>query len=183
MSSDSTPSASFPQEKTYSTYNAAEGKAYAQTRPDYTPKVYQTILDHHVSTGGQLDMLLDVGCGPGNVTRALAPKFEKAIGIDPGEGMIATARTLGPSSQSNIKYEISTCEELGANLIPPIANASVDLITIANAAHWFDMTRFWAAAERVLKPGGMFFCLSVLRVNDLSLGLLSTPQFFPFQSP
>jgi len=160
MVADRAPPASFSQEKTFSTYNAAQGEAYAQIRPDYSPKVYQTILEHHSSTGGELNTLLDVGCGPGTATRTLAPNFTHAIGIDPAEGMITTARNLIPPSQSNIRYEISTCEELGANLMPPIADASVDLITIANAAHWFDMPRFWAAASRVLKPGGNVFSLS-----------------------
>lgn len=152
---NATPIASFFQEKTFSTYNAAQGKAYSEFRRDYDPKVYQTIMDHHTSTGGQLDTFLDVGCGPGYATRALAPHFARALGLDPAEGMITTARSLTPeSSESTVQFAISTCEELGSNLTPPVADGSVDLITAANAAHWFDMPRFWAAASRVLKPGG-----------------------------
>ncbi|KIW18452.1 hypothetical protein PV08_02740 [Exophiala spinifera] len=152
-----TENASFTQEKTFSTYNAAQGKAYSDLRRDYDPKVYQTILDQHTSTGGQLDTFLDVGCGPGFAARALAPHFTQAIGLDPAEGMVTTARnltTVASPEFNNVRFEISTCEELGSNLTPPIADGSVDLITAANAAHWFDMPRFWAAASRVLKPGG-----------------------------
>src|ERR1700761_7147354 len=90
---NSTPAA-FTKEQTFSAYNQEQGKNYAQARRDYHPKVYQTILDHHTSTGGQLDTLLDVGCGPGNVTGSLAPHFAHAIGLDPSEGMISTARTI-----------------------------------------------------------------------------------------
>ena len=64
--------------------------------------------------------------------------------------MIATAR----SKSDDIRFEVSTAEELGANLDPPIQDGSIDLITAANAAHWFDMSSFWPAAAYVLRPGG-----------------------------
>jgi trans-aconitate 3-methyltransferase len=146
----------FPTEKTFSSYNQEQGKAYAQIRRDYHPSLYQTIISHHTSTGGQLDTLLDVGCGPGIAARGLDSHFAHAIGIDPSEGMIATARSLGgvTSTSEPVRFEVSTAEDLGGNLSPPIQDSSVDLITASNAAHWFDMSRFWPSAARVLKPGG-----------------------------
>lgn len=145
----------FPKETTFSSYNKEQGKAYAEVRRDYNPKVYQTILDHHSSTGGQFDTLLDVGCGPGPAARNLAPHFAHAIGIDPSDGMISTARSLGHvTSTEPVRFEVSTAEELGQHLSPPIQESSIDLITAATAAHWFDMSRFWPSAARVLKPGG-----------------------------
>jgi len=146
----------FQKEKTFSTYNQEQGKAYIEARRNYSPNVYQTIIDHHKSTGGKFDVLLDVGCGPGLATRSLAPHFTHAIGLDPSDGMLATARSLGGATSGSepIRYEVSTAEELGVNLSAPIADGSVDLITAANAAHWFDMSGFWPAAARVLKPGG-----------------------------
>lgn len=152
---DST-AAPFVKEKTFSSYNQEQGKAYAEVRRNYHPSVYETIIDHHTTTGGKLDTLLDVGCGPGLAAQALAPHFAHVIGLDPSEGMLATARSLGgvTSTSEPIRYEISTAEELGENLSPPIQNSSIDLIVAANAAHWFDMSGFWPAAARVLKPGG-----------------------------
>jgi SAM-dependent methyltransferase len=146
----------FQQEKTFSSYNQEQGKHYAQARLDYHPKVYQAVIDNHTSTGGHLGTIIDVGCGPGNAARALASHFTHVIGLDPSEGMISTARSFGGVTVSSepLRYEISTAEELGSNLTPPIADGSVDLIAAANAAHWFDMARFWQAAARVLKPGG-----------------------------
>lgn len=143
-------------EKTFSSYTQDQGANYAQNRPDYHPGLYETIIDHHASTGGQLNTLLDVGCGPGTAARALAPHFAHAIGLDPSEGMINSARFLaGASSTSEpIRFEISTAEDLGWHLSPPVEDSSVDLITASTAAHWFDMARFWPRAARVLKPGG-----------------------------
>jgi SAM-dependent methyltransferase len=143
-------------EKTFSSYTQDQGANYAQNRPGYHPNLYKTIIDHHTSTGGQLNTLLDVGCGPGTAARALAPHFAHVIGLDPSEGMINNARSLaGASSTSEpIRFEISTAEDLGWHLSPPVEDSSVDLITASNAAHWFDMSRFWPSAARVLKPGG-----------------------------
>ncbi|KAL2785516.1 S-adenosyl-L-methionine-dependent methyltransferase [Aspergillus keveii] len=146
-------------EKTFRSYTAEQGKTYVQNRLDYHPNLYNTVLTHHTSTGGKLDLVLDVGCGPGLAIANLAPHFTTAIGLDPSEGMIATARSRVadlPTSASSapIRFEASTAEELGRDLDPPVEDASVDLIVVATAAHWFDMPGFWASAARVLKPGG-----------------------------
>ncbi|KAF2502520.1 S-adenosyl-L-methionine-dependent methyltransferase [Lophium mytilinum] len=155
--SNSTPkSVSVSTEKTFTSYTKDQGATYAQNRHGYHPSVYKTIIDHHASTGGQFNSLLDVGCGPGTAVRALAPHFAHAIGLDPSEGMIKHARELlGVTSISEpVRFEISTAEDLGWHLSPPIEDASVDLITASTAAHWFDMARFWPSAARILKPGG-----------------------------
>ncbi|CAK7229719.1 hypothetical protein SCUCBS95973_007323 [Sporothrix curviconia] len=145
-----------PQEKTFSTYNAAQGKHYAQARPDYHPSVYEYILSTHASTGGRLDTLVDVGCGPGNCTRALAPRFAHAYGIDPAPGMIATAKELGGTSASGapIQYGQGDASTFGKEGELTIADGTVDMIAVGNAAHWFDMRQFWQRAAVLLKSSG-----------------------------
>lgn len=143
-------------EKTFSSYNQEQGKAYAAARPDYHPALYQFMFDQHTATKGQLDTLLDVGTGPGNVARSLGVHFAHVVGLDPSEGMVSTARSMGGTTSTSepIRFELSTAEDLGTNTSQPISDASVDLITAGNAAHWFDMPKFWSTAARVLKPGG-----------------------------
>lgn len=150
-------------EKTFSTFSKSQSAAYAAARFDYTPLLYNTVLAHHATTSGAHDLIVDIGCGPGQAARGFAPHFHTAIGLDPSPSMIATARevTLQPAiagefaaHQSTIRFDVSAAEELGANLNPPVAEHSIDLLVAANAAHWFDMPRFWEAAKRAVKPGG-----------------------------
>lgn len=145
-----------PKETTFRAFSREQGANYAEHRIDYHPRLYNSVLDFHASTGGQLDTVLDVGCGPGTAVRTLAPRFAHAVGIDPSEGMIATARSLGGVSSTSepIRFEVATAEAAGSQLSPPIAEGSVDLLVAANAAHWFDMSAFWPQTARLLKPGG-----------------------------
>lgn len=146
----------FKQEQTFSKYSEEQGKHYAQIRRNYHSSVYDCIINQHKATRGQFECLLDVGCGPGTAIRSLAGHFTHATGLDPSEGMISVARSLGgqTSTSKAIRYEVSNSQELGSNLLPPLADSSVDLIIAANAAHWFNMAEFWPAAARVLRPGG-----------------------------
>ncbi|KAM0552413.1 hypothetical protein ACHAPJ_007973 [Fusarium lateritium] len=145
-----------PSDPTFRSYNHAQGTNYAQHRRNYSPKLYESILSYHKSGSGQFDTLVDVGCGPGTAVRTLAPNFKMAYGIDPSEGMISTARSISETSTAsdNVRFEVSTAEALGSDLEPPIADGTVDVITAATCAHWFDLPRFWAQAAKTLKPGG-----------------------------
>ena len=169
MADTTTPKAAWSSEKTFRAYTREQGDAYAQNRRGYHPDLFRIVLDHHTSTGGELNAILDVGCGPGTAVRGLAPHFRHAYGLDASEGMISTARSLGglTSTSERIHFEVSSAEELGCHLSNPIADGSIDLITAASAAHWFDLDGFWPRAAKVLKPGGTvaFWSGSSMRVR------------------
>ncbi|KAI5919686.1 hypothetical protein F4810DRAFT_685935 [Camillea tinctor] len=65
--------------------------------------------------------------------------------------MISGAKKIGGTTGSGepIRFEVSSAEDLSG-----ISDNSIDLITAATAAHWFNMPTFWARAAQVLKPGG-----------------------------
>lgn len=148
-----------PKDRTFLYFTPEQAATYAKQRGTYSPALYQTILDHHTATGGKLSTRLDVGCGPGNSIRDLAAIFDKTIGIDPSPEMLKRAElieddpVLGASAQKRcrITYLASSAEDI-AKL--DIAHASADLITVATAAHWFEMPAFYAAAAKLLAPGG-----------------------------
>lgn len=126
--------------------------AYANFRPTYPESFYQQILAYHGATSSRAS-LLDLGCGPGTVTRALAPHFTTATGIDPSPGMLAVARQLTPEAQHpNVAYRQGTVEDLSSSSL--VAPGSVDVVVAATAAHWFDFDRAWAQLARVVRPGG-----------------------------
>ncbi|KAL3469547.1 S-adenosyl-L-methionine-dependent methyltransferase [Aspergillus californicus] len=145
-------------EKTFRGYTEEQGQTYAQNRLDYHPSLYNRIITHHTTTGGHLDTIIDVGCGPGIAISNLSKYFNHAIGLDPSQGMITAARSVHADKLTRtgepIRFEVSTAEDLGSRLADPIPDASVDMIVAATAAHWFDMPAFWKAAARVLKPNG-----------------------------
>jgi SAM-dependent methyltransferase len=148
------------REKTFRAFTQSQSTNYAQFRRDYHPRLYNLLLSHHQSTGGLLTTLLDVGCGPGTAVRTLASHFNHAIGIDPSEGMIATARKLGgvTGTGEEIRFVVGAVDgdgvDSGEEVIEGVPDGSVDLIVSATAAHWFDMARFWPRAARLLRPGG-----------------------------
>lgn len=121
-------------EKTFRAYTKDQGHNYAQHRLKYSQGLYNDIISHHTSTGGKLGTALDLGCGPGIATFAIAPHFRNTIGLDPSEGMISAARSFLSSegSKGNTRFEVSTAEDIDPALIP---DGSVDLITAATCAH------------------------------------------------
>lgn len=150
-------SAATSKDTTFRDYSSEQGKAYAQNRLGYHDSVYRAIFNHHDAHGGAYGLVVDVGCGPGLATSDLAPHFARAIGLDPSEGMIATARTRGGTTGSGapVRFEVGSAEDLGASLTTdPVVPGSVDLLVAATAAHWFDLPAFWRAAARALRPGG-----------------------------
>ena len=141
-------------ERVFQTYTSAQAEFYRKTRGTYNKTLYDFVLDRHVQSGGGLDQLVDVGCGPGSATADLATYFQRAIGVDPGAGMIQAAKEAGGTTRTgaDIEYVVGVAEDL--DQLEEIALQSTDLITAATCAHWFDMPKFWRAAENVLKPGG-----------------------------
>ena len=77
--------------------------------------------------------------------RALAKYFNQVVATDASAEQVESASGL----PQNVDLRVAPAEESG------IAAASVDLVTVAQALHWFDFDRFYAEVRRVLAPGGM----------------------------
>lgn len=150
------------EEATFRNYDASAAKRYAQYRSGWPASFIESVISQHTSSGGETDLLLDIGCGPGNSTRDLAPHFQTVLGVDPSPSMVEVARGIPVFTARGepVRYEVGKAEELSS--LPVLAELSpkshgrecVDLITASTAAHWFNMPPFWVEAAKILKPGG-----------------------------
>lgn len=127
---------------TFSKYQPYQARQYAQARLSYTPQLYDAVINHHITTGGQLNVLADIGCGPGNATRDLATSFDHAIGLDPGAEMINTATESAGLTRNDqpVKYAVCPAENIvhGIKESLPAAKeyGGVDLLTAAMAVRF-----------------------------------------------
>jgi ubiquinone/menaquinone biosynthesis C-methylase UbiE len=109
------------------------------------------ILSHLGSFDGKI--VVDVGCGTGELVRDLAEQGAGAIGIDT-ENMIREAEKA--KRIENETYVSGTAEKL------PLNDELADIITFFASLHHVPidlMGRALEEAERVLKPGGLIFCV------------------------
>lgn len=119
---------------------SAQAGDYARFRPRYPRALFQHLSE--AAPGHELAW--DCGTGNGQAAVALAPFFQKVIATDPSASQLAQATT-----QPKVEYRKARAEESG------LEDASTDLITVAQAFHWFDQPRFFREVKRVSKPGGL----------------------------
>lgn len=113
---------------------------YAVYRPTYPPALFEWL--GQIAPGRSLAW--DCATGNGQAAIALAEHFEHVIASDASASQIAEAK-----GHARVRYRIEPAEHSS------ITPASVDLITVAQAYHWFDHAAFLSEAGRVLKAGGV----------------------------
>lgn len=128
---------------------------YLHARPHYPASLYQFISSY--SSQSSHSLAIDVGCGPGEASLGLTNFYEKVIGIDASSVMIDTANEKYALNKSVEFVKGSGNDILGAlEQLPDLdvysILGSISLITVAQAFHWFDSERFFAAAARLLAP-------------------------------
>ena len=102
--------------------------------------------------------VLDIGCGGGLFSEALAEQGAQVTGIDPSPGVIDVARLHMRESALEIDYQSRTAEDLAAS------GAQFDIVCAMEVLeHVVDMPRFVATAAQMVKPGGWFFAATLNR--------------------
>jgi len=121
---------------------------YQRYRVPYPRVLLEDLFARTALPPGQ-SRLLDLACGPGRATLALAPWFRDTVAIDLEPEMVAAARDAAVRLGLNrITWLTGRAEELVAE------PASFDLITIGEAFHRLDQPLITASCHRWLKPGG-----------------------------
>ncbi len=113
---------------------------YARYRPGYPDQLAEYLAS--LTKGHRLAW--DCATGNGQMAVNLSPRFTRVLATDISPGQVAHARERG-----NILYALARAERT------PLAADSVDLITVAQAIHWFDLDVFYREVARVLQTGGI----------------------------
>ncbi|MGK5085380.1 class I SAM-dependent methyltransferase [Bdellovibrionota bacterium FG-1] len=126
--------------------------AYAKFRPKYPDLLFRylaSLVDEH-------ELAWDVGTGNGQAAVKIADHFKRVVATDPSAKQISSA-----ARRPNVEYRVGTAEK------PVFKDRSLDLITVAQAFHWFRQDEFFAEAKRMLKPGGVLalWCYELIKIS------------------
>lgn len=113
---------------------------YAKFRPRYPEELFQWLG----STAPANQLAWDCATGSGQAAVELAKVFERVIATDASEKQVANAER-----DPRVEYRVATAENSG------LESGRCDLITVAQALHWFDLEKFYAEVRRALKPRGV----------------------------
>ncbi len=125
---------------------------YAQFRPTYPAALYDFLLQEVSDT----NRALDCATGNGQVARALADFFKEVDATD-----ISFQQLEHAIPHPRITYRQSAAEK------SDFPAHSFDLITVAQAIHWFDFDAFYAEVKRLLKPDGILAVIGygIMRIS------------------
>ncbi|MET0805270.1 MAG: methyltransferase domain-containing protein [Acidimicrobiales bacterium] len=115
---------------------------YVAARPSYPSAVFDLLADE-LGLGPETDVL-DLAAGTGKLTEDLVARGARVVAVEPVAAMRERLVALLP----DIDARDGTAEAL------PLDDASVDLVTVGQAFHWFDAPTALAEIRRVLRPGG-----------------------------
>lgn len=118
---------------------------YVVSRPDYPAPLFESLrVQCNLRPGA---MIADIGAGTGLLTQGLLARGYSVTAIEPSAGMRAAADQLLAGLQGYRSAD-------GAAEAIPVSSSSVDLITAAQAFHWFEIERARVEFFRVLRPHG-----------------------------
>lgn len=117
-----------------------QSQLYAQYRPQYPAQIYTYLAS--LTPGHSLAW--DCGTGNGQAAIGLAEYFERVYATDASADQISRAH-----ASERVEYHVEPAEHVS------LESASVDLVTVAVAVHWFSFDEFYSEVRRVLKPGGI----------------------------
>ncbi len=132
---------------------SAQAAKYAKFRPGYPDALFRYLA----GLSPKRNTAWDCATGSGQSALALTKYFDRVIATDASEQQIQHAVHHG-----KIQYDVCPAEQT------TIPEKSVDLVTVAQALHWFDFEAFYKEVKRVMKPDGIFaaWCYNLLTVSN-----------------
>lgn len=123
---------------------STQSDQYAKYRPTYPKELYSLM----VSLVPDTKNAWDCGTGNGQVAQELAHFFDNVFATDISEQQIANA-----SANEKIAYSVQKAEKTS------FPDHTFDLITVAQAIHWFDFNEFYAEVNRTIRHNGIIAVL------------------------
>ena len=119
---------------TFKDYFSGHASRYSEARPRYP----QALVELLGAFAPACRLAWDCGCGNGQLSTLLADRFERVIATDASGAQLAAA-----TPHEGVEYRCARAESSG------LPDASVDLTTVAQAAHWFELSAFYDEVRRV----------------------------------
>ena len=132
---------------------STQANQYANFRPNYPTTLFDFIFKHVK----QFNCALDVATGNGQAASVLADRFTKVYATDISQKQLDNA-----IRKENIFYSVESAEQFS------FPDHSFDLITVAQAIHWFNFDKFYAEVNRTLKDDGLMVVIGygLIRVDE-----------------
>lgn len=118
--------------------------AVAGNYRSYRPRYPASLFDYLASLTSARRLAWDCATGNGQAARSLVSRFALVFATDASAEQLARA-----IAHPRILYRLAPAESV------PLVDASIDLVTVGQAFHWFDRERFFAEVRRVLRHGGV----------------------------
>ncbi len=140
----------------------------------YRPSYPASLFDYLARSCPQRQRVWDCACGSGQATAALAERFENVIATDASQQQVAAA-----PARTNVTYRVAPAEHSG------IESSSLDLVTVAQALHWFNLDAFYEEVQRVLKSSGVLavWTYGVLHVEGAETDALVQEFYYDVVGP
>ena len=137
------------RKRTLASAFAGQGADYDRLRPGYPDAVLDAMLAPLAGSAPTL-RAIDLGAGTGKLSGALAERGLEVTAVDTSEAMLEVARARGGTiTAGSLATRLARAEETG------LPAASAELVTVAQAWHWFDAEEASAEVARLLAPGGV----------------------------
>jgi SAM-dependent methyltransferase len=125
---------------------------YAKYRRGYPPAAVDAIVEAFGL--GVDDLVIDLGCGTGQLSVPLAARVRTVVGVDPEPDMLRLARrTATEHGLANVSWLLGADTDMPA-LGTLLGDRTVGAVTIALAIHWMDRDALFPAIRPLLRPGG-----------------------------
>ena len=133
-------------------YFSDHAASYANYRPHYPNGMFNWLAQQCT----QKRHAWDCATGNGQAAIALAPYFQQVIATDASHAQLTQA-----TPHNRVSYVCASAEHV------PFINNSLDLITVAQAVHWFDRPRFYGETDRLLVTGGVLalWCYGLFQIS------------------